>query len=325
MIKVWHVLAAMSFFVFGQVSASVGKMDDPDQYQEHVSQLLNAGNFDALEKLAGEARSGKGRFVGGSWKLFEFYLGIDRKFQNVASHDMLWEAHLRKLRQWGDKKPKSITAQVALANAILSWAGEIRGSGYAQSVDPKAMNRFKSKVREAHDVLNAAAKLTEKCPAWYSTMQSVALLEGWDKASADKLLTQATALEPNFYHVYRMHANYLRPQWYGDEGEVEAWAEKVRTDVGGQQGDFLYFEIATTLFKPHLEQMSWPNIKAGYLALRDLYGVSNRKRNRYAYATTLAGDKEEARRVFSEIGDEWDEGVWGSWDQFRSIRAAATR
>lgn len=331
MITTWRALAALMSLCFFSAAwaasgGTSGGTNDMARYEAQVSGLLEADNFDALEKMANDARASKARFPGGIWKLFAFYVGINLKFQNVAVHDLLWEAQLKKIEQWSKKKPKSITARVALALTHLEWGQQIRGQGYADSIEPAAMARYQEQVRTAHKVLDDAAKLSEKCPEWFAAMQQVALNEGWDKVRAEKLLASAVAQEPEYYHVYRYHANYLRPQWYGEEGEVEAWADTVRTTVGGSYGAFLYFEIASLLncgcqmTEPYLKRMSWPEIKAGYAALKSLYGDNKLKRNRFAYMATKAGDNEAARRAFGEIGNDWDDSVWGNWDFFRVSR-----
>jgi hypothetical protein len=58
-------------------------------------------------------------------------------------------------------------------------------------------------------------------------MQEIALAQGWDKQQARELFDQATAFAPYFYHFYREYANFLLPKWYGEEGEIQAFAEEV--------------------------------------------------------------------------------------------------
>jgi hypothetical protein len=161
-------------------------------------------------------------------------------------------------------------------------------------------------------------------------MQMVAIAQGWDKTQARELLEQASASEPGYYHYYREYANFLQPRWYGEEGEVEAFAEEISNRVGGQEGDFLYFEIASLLAcqcdpdKNALQNMSWPKIKLGYAALEQLYGVSDLKRNRFASMAVKAGDKPAAREALADIGDNWEKSVWVSSAKFQNAKTWST-
>ncbi len=78
-------------------------------------------------------------------------------------------------------------------------------------------------------------------------MQQLAIAQGWNRSQARQLLDQAVAFEPDYYHYYREHANYLLPKWYGEPGEAEAFAEEASNKVGGQEGKFVYFEIASLI------------------------------------------------------------------------------
>ena len=184
------------------------------------------------------------------------------------------------------------------------------------------------RVEIARRTLVEAASLTAKCPHWYAAMQLVALAQGWDKAKARALLERAVAFEPGYYHFYREYANYLLPRWFGEDGEAEAFAEEVSNGVGGKEGAFLYFEIATVLNclckgEDHLTTMSWPQIKKGYAALEELYGTSNPKRNRFAMMATKAPDKPAAQLMFAQIGNDWDAGTWYKRSAFENAKAWA--
>jgi len=170
------------------------------------------------------------------------------------------------------------------------------------------------------------AKLKEKCPYWYQAMQGVALAQGWDKSQARKLFDAAAAFEPTYYHYYRLYANYLLPKWYGEPGESEAFAEEISDHVGGQQGKFIYFEIASLVAcqcdseDSHIENLSWPKIKEGYVTLGQLYGYSTLKMNRFARMAVAAHDKAAAQQIFTTLGNDWDRTVWKSSLDFVNAR-----
>jgi hypothetical protein len=255
-----------------------------------------------------------------------FYFAIHGTFLGANPDESDWKMFFDSLNQWVAAKPESAAARISLAQAYMGYAWRARGGGYASSVTNKGWEQFRERVGMASATLAEAARLKEKCPYWYEQMQTVALAEGWDKSQARELMEQAVTFEPDFYHFYREHANSLQTKWYGDEGELESFAEEVSDRAGGQKGDILYFEITSLKAcqcdaeKDVLQDMSWPRIKRGYAALEQMYGVSNLKRNRFASMAVKAGDKEAARNAFAEMGTEWDKEVWNNDRQFENAK-----
>ncbi len=89
--------------------------------------------------------------------------------------------------------------------------------------------------------------MKERCPYWYEAMQRVALALGWEKRQARELLDAAAAFEPSYYHFYRQYANVLLPEWYGEDGETQAFAEEVSKHLGDPDGPIVYFEVVSLL------------------------------------------------------------------------------
>ena len=310
--------------------ASAEALQTEQEYEGPIKQYFRQGNFDQLEKAASEARDGKSRVVGGVWKIFDFYDAVDRTFIGEHPDESDWKTYLDTLKRWVAAKPESATARISLAQAYLDYAWQARGGGYANTVTSKSWELHGERVDLAVATLAEAAHLKQKCAYWYEMMQNVALAQGWDKSQARELMEQAGASEPGYYHYYREYANFLQPKWNGEEGEVEAFAEEISDRVGGLEGDFLYFEIASLVAcqcdseKTALQNMSWVKIKRGYSALEQLYGVSNLKRNRFASMAFKAGDKPAAREALAQVGNEWEKKVWISSGKFESAKAWAT-
>src|SRR6202047_264474 len=146
-------------------------------------------------------------------------------------------------------------------------------------------------------------------------MQTVALAEDWDLTRATALLDQAVLFEPDYYHYYRHHPNYLKPQWNGADGDAETFAEQASDRVGGVKGDILYFQIATELIchcsvDTNLKLMSWPRIQKGVAELEKQNGPSATNLNLLAYMAIKENDSVVAHKLFSRIEDNWDQETW---------------
>ena len=312
-----------------QPLASTGGVDADDIYKARIQHYFNLRNLDQIDREAHEARVGKVRFPGGVWKVYVVYLGVTKPVDGDAATEAEWKIHMDGVKVWASVRPESVTAQLALAESYVNYAWFARGSGYSDSVTDEGWKLFQDRVETAQSILLKAARLKEKCPFWYEVMQHVALAQGWDKSLARELMEQAVQFEPDYYAYYREFAYYLEPKWYGAKGEADAFAEEISNRVGGKEGAFLYFEIASLLTcqcgqdPTHMKYLSWPKIKEGYAALGELYGLSNLKRNRYAYMASRVGDKATTREAIAEIGDNWVQETWYSHDRYQAVAAWA--
>lgn len=307
-------------------TASSEATESETEYKSDVALNLIQKNYDALDQAAREARTRKTRFRGGTWELLYFYEALSEPTPAAQATDDDWEYHIGRLKAWESARPESAAARIALAATYLGYADKARGTGYANTVSETGWRLDNERTAMAASILVDAAKLKEKCPYWYELMQQVALGQGWDKAQARILLDQAVAFEPKYYHYYREYTNFLLPKWYGEPGEAEAFAEEASNQVGGQEGKFLYFELASLITcqcdsdDSHMQNLSWPKIKEGYAALGQLYGYSNLKMNRFAHMAVEAHDQAAAQLVFAVIGIDWDHTVWKSSQDFDNAR-----
>ncbi len=298
---------------------------DANGYLKTAETLLDQENFEELDRLAAQARTDKVRFAGGGWHLYTFYVAVTHRTADPDATDEDAKAAIQKLQRWTTARPQSITAQVALADAYLSWAWKARGSGLADTVKEDAWPIFEDRVRQARTILTKAWELPVKCPQWFLVMQQVARADGWDREKINALFEKAIAFEPDYYYNYEEHARFLLPQWYGEEGEAAKFAGEAADRIGGKRGDILYFQIAAALDcnctkETYLSYTNWPRIRRGYDALEELYGAYPLKLNQIAYMAVKAGDPEYADRIFTRIGDNWNQSIWQDSQYFQKSR-----
>jgi hypothetical protein len=293
-------------------------------FKIQVRTHFNQENFSQLDEIAEAARSQKQRFLGGGWKLKAFY-DVLREPGSLTSTDDVWNAHIDRLKRWIAASPNSSAPRVALARAYLRFAWKARGNGMGDTVTSQGWTLFSERVQKARDTLDDAKSISAANPQWHVEMETVALAQGWDRATTEKVVEDASNVEPGYFYTYDQYVNYLLPKWYGQPGDSEDFLKSISDRIGGAEGDFIYFQIARSLncCRPKLQMpnLSWDRVKQGFVALEKLYGSTNEQMNAFAYMAVRQGDSETAQQLFTRIADNWDEVVWGSKDRFERSKA----
>lgn len=266
------------------------------QIKSQTEELLAAHKWSSLDKLADSLRASKAMTINGRWQLDELYDTIDAIDDESAS-DARWKEHLSDLRQWVDTNPNSITARVALADALVSYAWEARGSGWGSEVTAEGAKQMEERLEEAQKTLTEATKLKNKCPRWYNAMQRVALGQGWDIGDYDAMVAKGLAAFPTYYPIYYSEVYFLQPRWYGEQDSWVAFLNKAANKLGGAEGDKLYARGTMYLDRMCLSGQSnlfdayntleWPRVKRGLAVLAKEYPKSKRL---HAHAAKLAVD-----------------------------------
>ena len=284
--------------------------------------------FAYLDAAADSARTSKDRVRGGPWKLYIFYDTVANPIAGEGATSAEWVQHLARLQNWVAARPQSVTPRIALAEAIRGVAWKARGGGFAGTVTDANWQQFEKEDERAHRTLVEAADLPSKCPHWYFVMLEIARDQGWNKEQTRALFERAIAFEPSYYHYYREYANNLLPKWNGEPGQAAAFADESYRRIGGRQGAFVYFEIASVLYcmcydGPVKPTLSWPTIKEGFAEMEEHYGATRVKLNRFALLAYLYQDRDIARTTLVRMSDQWEPAVWRKLDSFNSARTWA--
>jgi len=290
-----------------------------------VRQAYNNRRFDDLDRTAEELRTSKEVFGNGSWKIVQFYAAFECRNSEPES---MWQLHDQIHQAWIAAKPDSITARVAYADFLVSYAWRARGSGYADTVTPQGWNLFKSRIAAAHKVLDEARPLKDKDPCWWNVALDIARSQGLERTEYDALVAEAHAFEPRFWGYDVERAFSLLPRWYGKPGEWEAYAEQTAARPDGL-GVELYARIVIFLKSYHdnilqESKASWPKTLEGLARMRSAYPESLTILHDTAHLASLAGDWKLAKDTFDQIGDRYVDECWSSADEFVRLRAIAT-
>jgi Domain of unknown function (DUF4034) len=283
---------------------------------------LIAERFDQLDELADRLRQTKARVTGGGWRLRLFYNSL-----MLAGNpsDAAIKEHMTHLEHWMTQRPESITPWIAAAETLHQWAWEARGSGVADTVTADGWKLYTARIEREEQVLQTAGKLAKMCPQWYSETMSVGLAAGWERARMQDVFDRGIQFEPGYFYLYRDYANYLLPKWEGHRGDTTAFAKAEADRAGGDEGDLIYFYIATVVIRrgnggiPKGE-MDWERIKRGEHVLERKYGVTRAITNELAFMAYTYRDATVAKSLFASIGDRWTVAVWKSHTNYDHAR-----
>jgi len=239
-----------------------------------------------------------------------------------------WGPLLHQLRVWRETRRRSITARVAPGYALVGYAWNARGSGYAFRVSRRGWQLMSERLDQAHVVLMDARQLPTSCPGWYSAEQRVALGQGWGRAAYDSLFEEAIARHPDFEAYYTLKAYHLLPRWYGKPGEWEVFATEIASRLPDSLGARIYAHILLSQAEYYDNifedaAVSWPRAKRGFRLLEADSPNSVEILSEFAYFACCAGDREEAKRLFKRIGARVELGVWTDDQAFLRARAWA--
>lgn len=296
-----------------------------------IYQLFMAKDFNAIEKIADEARSKKERLTGGYWKLDSIYIALSdiyAEYPNQEVTDEMWKNRIKMLVQWKEDSPESITARVALAESYIAYGWFARGTGYMNTVSQENRVLLQQRLDAAENELLDAAKLKTKCPRWYRTMLFLGMATGWSSDEFNQLFEEAINFEPNYLQFYLVKSENLTPKW---NGSVENWATFINelpsqlSTLKTDEADIIYFTVVVNKLKDTSIQFNYgalsrDRMKKGFADMEKKYGVDNLRLNQYASYTILVRDFPAANAVFKRIGNDWNPEVWSNERFFNQMK-----
>jgi hypothetical protein len=295
-------------------------------YIATASSMLHEERFDQLDCFADQARTNKERFAGGQWKIHELYKGLSNPTPQKHATEDDWHALLLLLRHWVENHPKSLTARVALADAMIGYANVARGSGFADTVSDQGWRLYDERSAEAEKILESTDTMAVRCPEYYIVKMNIAQHQSWSKDRLFALFNQAQAFEPGYYYYGRAMAYFLEPRWFGEAGDTEKFMGETADRIGGEKGDAFYFQVASSsdivCGCRDQPKLSMERIERGFEAAEKLYGTSMLNLNRMAYLTIYAGNTDIpfGDKVFKRIGTQWDKDTWADQKTFEQTR-----
>ncbi len=306
-----------------------------DVEQKEIYGLFTAKKFDAIEKIANEARLKKERLAGGYWKIDSIYEGLTNIYAEYPGQEVtddMWKNRLETLNNWKENSPESITARIALAKAYIGYGWFARGNGYISTVSKENYDLLHQRLDMAEQELTEADKLTVKCPRWYREMLYLTMAKSASSDEFNQIFEEAIKFEPSYLQFYLVKSENLTPKWNGKQGDWQKFVDELPSKLATldtDESDAIYFTVIVNKLKEqslniNFAMLSKERIKNGFAYIDKKYKVDNFRLNQFAFVSCLTQDFPSARETFERIGDDWNKEVWGE-QTFTQMKQFATQ
>lgn len=292
--------------------------------EAEIRDLVQKAEYEQLENRADAYRSGKARFTNSNLKLRVFYSAF-LDFP-VDSDDEHWMQFIQCIENWVKKKPESVTARIALAQAYRRYAWKARGGGWATTVTPERYRLMQQRLAVAWWALNEAKLLPQKCPAWYGAALSLGLGTEMPRKDYDNVFAEAVSSVPGYDAIYDYTAYYLLPRWYGRPGEWESFARTMmqRNDIPDAKeilAKIVLYLNSMGFFDSEFSssRQSSALLKESFLALQKHYPDSLEINSVFCLASVKMYDYRQIREQLKLIGGRFDPSCWQSPEKFQEV------
>ncbi len=227
--------------------------DEAAPKQPECVRLLQEKDYAGLERLIGELRK---KAVPGDLDargtLNQCYTDLAEPFiEDQAAADEVLEIRFEQLSEWVKVKPSS-AGHIALAENRMNHAYRVRGTKFAGVTADEKLEAAHQASLEADRLLKVAEDLMEKegvvDPKLFATWLRTGMLAQFNTARMRKLVTSALDADPWYFNPVDTYAQYLRPRWFGEEGDLLVMADELSRQYASKTGDSLYAFVAISAF-----------------------------------------------------------------------------
>ena len=289
-----------------------------------AEQLLKAGDYAAIEQEAAQRRYLNEELLDGTNKVSALYDGLAMGAEVKTDAD--WRARNRLLLEWRKKHPRSITAQIALANNYFRGRDIAFTMGSEQA---KQEQLAQQRLTSADKVLQEAGPSARDCPGWYLVRQSTLMTFPSPHPSFVKLTGEALARYPEVKELHFNRAYHLAHPSNKNPGQWQAYTARIADQMKGQAGDRFYAQAVWYILRTRnetvhsrLKTFDWPRAKRGFELLMNQNPQNPTSvAGPYAVAAWLARDRATLKNLFEKhIGKRIDASVWPTISQFLAAR-----
>lgn len=305
-----------------------------ETYQTAVQALesLQARRFRDLDGLFAELRSPEQVDAAGFWMLPRLYATLDCPqqqlpfnwsglmtcFRYYRNPELPWLERLAQLQAWLNAEPQSVAAPIALADCLVGFGWQARGSGRADTVTEQGWHLLGERLEAARQMLQDHAEPCRNDPQWHLVMLRVALGQGWDHADFDACFLPASQQFPTFLELYYAKLTYLMPKWHGDVDLlvdfIDAAVRHTYPTLGYALYPLLVFACRRE-FSDHIAAMDvdWTRMQRGFRDLLRRY-PNYWTVNLYLIYAYLFDDKDTTRELLPIVKKHFHKALWQQVD-----------
>lgn len=270
--------------------------------------LIEKRDFQGLEDLFGEVRSGRVLMIDGLPKLGFLHGELSGAIQAMEKETP--SSGEKFLGEWQAQHPDSPTPRIAMAQFHIRLGWDARGSGTARTVSEKGWEKLAAHLAHAEKEIRAALDVGVADPQAYAAWITVGMGQNLGPKEQREIFEKGIEIDPSYLELYEGHAITLLPRWGGHPGELEEFARESGDRFPGPEGDLLYARIVRRIYNyiggqglATVHSFDWDRVKRGYLELESRCGVCVKT---YAQEVELAGaydDWEFFERALGKLGD----------------------
>lgn len=227
-----------------------------------------------------------------------------------------FEEKRKAIEAWLERRPRSLTARIALADLWDLRAWQLRGVGFAKDTTEAAWRGFNESMARVEEVLTPVEQAAD--PMIYFLEMDVAIVADDPRGRLQSLYSRATAAFPTFPAYETQYYNYMLERWFGRAGEAAAFAASLLAEPAGDQGKIDYVMVAATAVRLSAgvdDVMKWSGINYKGLieaaAVRQrAVGLTNTDWNVLLFYSVAVRDKKGANFALEHIAGHWDRGIF---------------
>jgi tetratricopeptide (TPR) repeat protein len=191
-----------------------------DPVQRHVVELLEAGDYAALERL-----------LGGYQQAFEADPGISAKLENAfLAFRKVPPGAERALNEWIGRHRASYVAWAARGSFHYFQGLEARGTGFIKDTPEENLHAMQDRFDKADADLKRSLELAQKPYLSRLTLMSMARTLG-NRRSEQAQYREAVKLAPQSVELRLAHMASLEPRWGGSLRQMEAFLAESRSEL----------------------------------------------------------------------------------------------
>ena len=280
------------------------------------------GDFNELERLNAIYQRPGQRTQQGFSKLAYFRSGLDRVLKGQKGDTDAYFDELERLTlEWANQYPRSALAHVLHAGSLHAHAWSFRGTGYANTIMPQALDQYVAYEKRAADYLAAHTEVALKDSRAHAYLIEIGRALNWTFEQTWAVAQSGLALNSDDDALYFSVLTRTLPKWGGSAIEVDRYVNLVlartQNELGMEWYARLYSDASDSQFQNDLFTDSlaqWPKMKQGFTDRLSRYQAPITL-NRIARFACLARDKPTLVAALAKVGPKPDLDAWGTNSQ----------